>query len=214
MEETVERVTVEEKELLLLRTGHIVTEICSKHRKSYQQHYSMGQKKCCDPLRNHPTKTVTRSLCVITCVMAEKWSTEGLTLVPGKKLCTCCRKQLSKQDRDMNIGAVDGNVDKDSEGDSVDDDESVYHQLSTLLVGIGESLLDKKRMHVKRYADKMKRIEESLRNKLGLGPSKVEEDFKEMIVQLKHKFEESEKVSDKIQVLTVLAVRKIQEEFW
>ena len=54
-DESIERVTLEE-ELLLLRTGHVVSEIYSKHRKLYLQHYSLGQKKCCDPLENHPTK--------------------------------------------------------------------------------------------------------------------------------------------------------------
>ena len=52
---------------------------------------------------------------------------------------------------------------------------------------------------------------------LGLEPSKVEEDFKEMILQLKHKFDDSDMVSEKVQVLTVLpqswSIRRIQEEF-
>ena len=43
----------------------------------------------------------------------------------------------------------------------------------------------------------------------------MEEDFKEVILQLKHKFDVSEKVSEKVQVLTVLpqswSIRKIQE---
>ena len=45
----------------------------------------------------------------------------------------------------------------------------------------------------------------------------MEKDFKEVILQLKHKFDVSEKVSEKVQVLTVLpqswSIRKIQEEF-
>ena len=60
--ESIERVTPEEVELLQLRTGQVVSEICSKHRKLYLQHYSLGQKKCCDPLENHPTKIMVRSL--------------------------------------------------------------------------------------------------------------------------------------------------------
>ena len=53
-----------------------------------------------------------------------------------------------------------------------------------------------------------------IRKVLGLEPSKVD---KEMILQLKHKFDDSEKVREKVQVLTVLpqswSIRRIQEEF-
>ena len=224
--ESIERVTPEEVELLQLRTGQVVSEICSKHRKLYLQHYSLGQKKCCDPLENHPTKIMVRSLRVITPAMAEKWSTEDVRLVPGKKLCTCCRKQLSRQaapctsHHDSDIGAEsDGEVDEASNSDSFgDEDVHVSTQLSALLVSISESPIVKKRMLVKSYADdKMRRIKEGIRKVLGLEPSKVEEDFKEMILQLKHKFDDSEKVSEKVQVLTVLpqswSIRRIQEEF-
>ena len=224
--ESIERVTPEEVELLQLRTGQVVSEICSKHRRLYLQHYSLGQKKCCDPLENHPTKIMVRSLRVITPAMAEKWNTEDVRLVPGKKLCTCCRKQLSRQaapctsHHDSDIGAEsDGEVDEASNSDSFgDEDVHVSTQLSALLVSISESPIVKKRMLVKSYADdKMRRIEEGIRKVLGLEPSKVEEDFKEMILQLKHKFDDSEKVSEKVQVLTVLpqswSIRRIQEEF-
>ena len=223
--ESIERVTPEEVELLQLRTGQVVSEICSKHRKLYLQNYSLGQKKCCDPLENHPTKIMVRSLRVITPAMAEKWNTEDVRLVPGKKLCTCCRKQLSRQaapctsHHDSDIGAEsDGEVDEASNSDSFGDDVHVSTQLSALLVSISESPIVKKRMLVKSYADdKMRRIEEGIRKVLGLEPSKVEEDFKEMILQLKHKFDDSEKVSEKVQVLTVLpqswSIRRIQEEF-
>ena len=224
--ESIERVTPEEVELLQLRTSQVVSEICSKHRKLYLQHYSLDQKKCCDPLENHPTKIMVRSLRVITPAMAEKWSTEDVRLVPGKKLCTCCRKQLSRQaapctsHHDSDIGAEsDGEVDEASNSDSFgDEDVHVSTQLSALLVSISESPIVKKRMLVKSYADdKMRRIEEGIRKVLGLEPSKVEEDFKEVILQLKHKFDDSEKVSEKVQVLTVLpqswSIRRIQEEF-
>ena len=40
-------------------------------------------------------RSVTRGLKVITVSMAEQQSTSGLKLVPGKKLCTSCRKNLS-----------------------------------------------------------------------------------------------------------------------
>eukprot|EP00731_Ephydatia_muelleri_P019982 Em0012g807a len=176
--ESIERVTPEEVELLQPRTGQVVSEICSKHQKLYLQHYSLGQKKCCDPLENHPTKIMVRSPLVITPAMAEKWSTEDVRLVPGKKLCTCCRKQLSRQ-------AAPCTSHHDSDIGAESDDEK-----------------DRRRY---------------IRKVLGLEPSKVEEDFKEMILQLKHKFDDSEKVSEKVQVLTILpqswSIRRIQEEF-
>ena len=91
---TILRVTKDEKELLLLRTGHSVTEVCSHHRAAYIQYYSWKQKKCCDPLGHHPNKAMTRSLRVITAAMIDTWNITNLKLVPGQKLCTLCRESL------------------------------------------------------------------------------------------------------------------------
>ena len=93
-----------------------------------------------------------------------------MRLVPWKKLCTCCRKQLSRQatpctsQHDSDIGAEsDGEVEEASNRDSFDD---VSTQLSALLVSISESPIEKKRMRVKSYADdKMRRIEEGIRRR-------------------------------------------------
>ena len=78
--ETVHEVTNDEKRLLHLRTGNNVADICTLHRKVYLQHCSLR---------------------VITDKMAERWSTDEVTLVPGNKLCILCRKSLchpSEQD--------------------------------------------------------------------------------------------------------------------
>ena len=104
--ETVQEVTNDEKRLLHLRTGHNVADICTLHRKVYLQHYSWTQKKCCDPLGHHPTKAVTRSLRVITDKMAERWSTDEITLVPGNKLCTLCRKSVCHPSEQEDAGST------------------------------------------------------------------------------------------------------------
>ncbi|KAL5468830.1 hypothetical protein EMCRGX_G029952 [Ephydatia muelleri] len=216
--ETVQEVTNDEKRLLHLRTGHNVADICTLHRKVYLQHYSWTQKKCCDPLGHHPTKAVTRSLRVITDKMAERWSTDEVTLVPGNKLCTLCRKSVCHDPSEQEDAGHEDNTYSEGEG-IVDDGGDITDQLSALLVNIGESPIDKRKIgHGKRYSeDKMRSIEGSIRKKLKLEPSKVEAEFNEMIHSLKQKFDTSEKFSEKIQILTILpqswTTRRMEAEF-
>ena len=118
---TISKVTQEENELLRLRTGHNVVEVCSRHRASYIQFYSWRQIKCCDPLRYHPAKAMTRSLRVITTAMADRWSTATMKLVPGQKLCTLCRKDLSLLSKRSSIAGDGGGDGGDGEsGDGGD----------------------------------------------------------------------------------------------
>ena len=78
--------TEEEKTIVFLRTRHSVTSLCDTHRKRYIKMYSLNQKKCCDPFERHKDKLITRSLSAITLAMAQRYSTDHVSLVPGKKL--------------------------------------------------------------------------------------------------------------------------------
>ena len=116
-----------------MRTGYNVANISIFHNKIYLKQYS--KKQCCDPLGHHPTKAINCSLQVITDLMAERWSTDEIRLVPGKKLRTLRRKSLchpSEQEdflvEDFTYG--EGLIDEDECTDAFDD---TIDQLSALL---------------------------------------------------------------------------------
>ena len=59
----------------------------------------------------------------------------------------------------------------------------------------------------------MRKIEGTVRKRLKLEPSRIELEYKEMMEQLKTKFRESQKVSDKVQILVPKSWTRRQAEF-
>ena len=97
-----------------------------------------------------------------------------------------------------------------------DEWDAVATSISALLTSVGESPVDKRRIGNKRYAEgKLKMIEQNVRKKLKLEPSK--DDFQEVLEQLKRKFNGCAKKSEKLQVLTILpqswSIKRIEMEF-
>ena len=160
--------TEEERVLLNLRTGHSVTTVCDAHRTVYLKLYVLNQKKCCDPHGIHKNRSVTRGLKVISVSMALKQRASGLNLVPGKKLCTSCRRNLSlpqlfldnpSDDEAADDEAVDDEAsDDDTSKEPSDDDfgaqeDVVTSRISSLLVSLDQSPIDKMKLRRKRYAE-------------------------------------------------------------
>ena len=194
--------------------GHSVTTVCDAHRIAYLKLYVMNQKKCCDP---HGIHKKTRGLKVITVSMAQQQSTSDLKLVPGKKLCTLYRKNLSSPQQFLDSPSGDDATDtsKEPSDDNFGAQEDlVTSRISSLLVSLDQSPIDHMK---KRYAEgKMKMIDQTIRKKLKLDPCKKEEEYLELLEQLKKKFNDSTKKSEKLQVLTVLpqswTLQRIKEE--
>ena len=97
-----------------------------------------------------------------------------------------------------------------------DEWDAVTTSISALLTSVGESPVDKRRIGNKRYAEgKLKMIEQNVRKKLKLEPSK--DDFQEVLEQLKRKFNGCAKKSEKLQILTILpqswSIKRIEMEF-
>ena len=59
----------------------------------------------------------------------------------------------------------------------------------------------------------MRKIEGTVRKRLKLEPSRIELEYNEMMEQLKIKFRESQKVSDKVQILVPKSWTRRQAEF-
>ena len=84
----------EEIEILELRTQcSPLTKVCQGHRKVFLTQYENHQRACCDPLSRHHGKKPTKGLREISLIYSNLH--KHLTLVPGKKICTPCRKEVS-----------------------------------------------------------------------------------------------------------------------
>ena len=146
--------------------------------------------------------------------MAQQYRTDFVSLVPGKKLFTVCRKKVIELQQSS---SGDAESPRSVEDQSVKDEwDAVTTSISALLTSVGESPVDKRRIGNKRYAEgKLKMIEQNVRKKLKLEPSK--DDFQEVLEQLKRKFNGCAKKSEKLQVLTILpqswSIKRIEMEF-
>lgn len=95
-----ETLTKQDLELLTWRTnGHYIENdtICSHHLCYFLKYFEKNQKVCCDPLHKHAVHLPKKSdLRVITLQKAKDAKiNQDITLVPGKLLCSACRKSLS-----------------------------------------------------------------------------------------------------------------------
>ena len=233
--------TEEEKTVVFLRTRHSVPSLCDAHRKRYIKMYSLNQKKYCDPFERHKDKLLTRSLSAITLAMAQQYKTDYVSL----KLCTVCRKQSSIGDtcdaespRSVEDQFVEDQFVEDQfvedqfvedqfvedqfvedqyvEDQSVEDEwDAVTTSISALLTSVGESPVDKRNKRYMYAEGKLKMIEQNVRKKLKLEP--FEDDFQEVLEQLKRKFNGCANKIEKLPLLTILpqswSVNRIKTEF-
>jgi hypothetical protein len=195
---------------------------------------------CRDPYNVH-AKLVRKGLRYISEVM--RTTHHHLQFKQGDKLCTDCRKRLtSLPETDTASHATPVASDNESKQEnsasstpkasaSKDLYVSPDHELSLLnetLTAIGESPIVKRKMSTRPlYAEKKaKAINTAVKKKLELVAGKVipevetldhESEYQEMIGQLKDKFKECKKRSERVQVLTVLprswTVKRIEQEF-
>ncbi len=160
--------------------------------------------------------------------------------MPGKKICTPCRKEVSShtyeiQDPEPEPGPSHESDVETGVSDEGEQFESSFADISLVnesISSLGESpFTAKKLVRKKRYSEeKLKRVNETLRKKLRMNTVPEEKDeqssdnakesetfYHEMISQLKEKFKMVGKRSEKMQVLTVLpsswSIRRIQDEF-
>ena len=111
----------------------------------------------------------------------------------------------------------------DTSNEPCDDDfeaeeDLVTSRISSLQVSLDLSPIDQMKIEKKRYAEgKIKMIDHTIRKKQKLEPCKEQEEYYELLEQLKKKFNESTKKSEELQVLTVLpqswALQRINEKF-
>eukprot|EP00731_Ephydatia_muelleri_P036614 Em0290g3a len=173
--------------------------------------------------------------------MAQQYKTDYVSL----KLCTVCRKQSSIGDtcdaespRSVEDQFVEDQFVEDQfvedqyvedqfvedqfvedqyvEDQSVEDEwDAVTTSISALLTSVGESPVDKRNKRYMYAEGKLKMIEQNVRKKLKLEP--FEDDFQEVLEQLKRKFNGCAKKIEKLPLLTILpqswSVNRIKTEF-
>ena len=232
--------SLDEGEVLKLRTGsESVSTICQFHRRIYLTQYTNHQRSCCDPFSRHGAKRATRSLREISLLYAKEHS--DLILIPGKKICTPCRKKISQgqashqadseeENGNTMLDAVPSEQSQEFEAFEFESPTADISLVNESLSSLGESPLDARKLTQKRYPeDKLTRINDTLRKKLRMTTKsaqpqteeselmKIKKVHSEMISQLKDKFHETTKRSEQMQILTVLpeswSINKISEEF-
>ena len=113
-------------------------------------------------------------------------------MVPYQKICSGCRIKLTQRQITLN------NIDEEDKGTSWEprssgsndgDEWDLSTDLSSLLVSLGQSPIDQTKLGRKRYCeDKVTEIEQGIRKKLKLEPSKEEQVYQKLLEQLKKKF--------------------------
>lgn len=199
-------------------------------------------KKCCDPFKCHKKQTDT-GLRDVSQLKRQLYP--SLQFKTGDKICTLCRKKLSTIPTENNTAAsavssaanqsIEPEIDELPLMTSNNPDEfiSPEHELSQLnksLVLLGESPVVKNKLtsRVNYFKRKSESADKAVKRKLHLVSESTlsdsmlsevtqSDDESEMIKQLKEKFSNITKRSEKIQILTVLpkswSIRKIESEF-
>ena len=195
-------------------------------------------RQCADPLQSHQRKV--KNLRYVTQELALKNPVWGLTTT--HKLCRQCRDTLQslpapdevnnspssslKLGSPYNSQKLGSNTSSDSEDDVFLED----HELSVLnesLTIIGETPITKRKLEQNKFINnKIRKIDSKVKQKLQyLSPDNLDinrehtenQDFQEMMTQLKDKFSNTDKRSEKVKVLTLVpgswSIRKTAEEF-
>ena len=133
----------------------------------------------------------------------------------GSKICDRCRKKVNKLAPPEPPAVPDVSL--------LDPDyvppasPTAISSINKCLVEIGETPFSKSKARGKKYSQqKIEKIADTM-SRMAIGPQPSMNDGKEMIEQLKQKFETTEDKTIQLQILTVLPkswpVRKIEQEF-
>ena len=224
----------QEKELLCWRLrADFDGNLCQSHRKIYLTLFSINQKYCANPLGQHKGKLPTKGLREVS--LRKCFQYKHLSLIPGSKLCTNCRKGIQADAMLVRVTPYEehGSMSDPEEQDDNDEFESFAADIGIInssLSGIGESPIQKKRLiESKTYSEqKVEKITGAIRKKLKMGVKQIQEsnenemakskiELDEILNQLKEKFHSSVGRAEKLQVLTVLpkswSTRRISTEF-
>ena len=89
--------TAEQVKLISMRTGISNSpehEICLHHEQTVLTRYSQYQRHCCNPFEKHQ-KPIKGSLREVSLNTAEDFNSINISVIPGKKICPNCRKELT-----------------------------------------------------------------------------------------------------------------------
>ena len=176
---------------------------------------------CCNPfnLPGHTWSSHKKNLRPVTAWMCEKVPHINISM----KICDTCRKKLSKESLDATESVTsEFDIPTPTSSQATESDPLFCHgseaisSLNMCLAEIGETPFSKSRARSKIYCgQKVKKITEALQHTVITGAPI--DDGTEIIQQLKEKFQETTRRSEKLQVLTVLpkswSVKKVQHEF-
>ena len=115
----VDSLSLELVDLFTRRTGIQCSPelaICNHHEQAVLVKYSSLQRKCCDPFLRHKNP-VRGSLREISLETASEFEQLNISVVPGRKICPSCRRDLSKEIEKLKNAPEDSGSDPDFECD-------------------------------------------------------------------------------------------------
>ena len=164
---------------------------------------------CCNPF-GKPKRSSKRNLCPVLSWMYEKLP----SLTFGAKICNDCRKKIAKLPTPEPESETPVGLSEEAyastyslSGELCSPHESV-ESVNQCLIALGETLIVKKKLQQVKYPkENVKKVSSALKKKLLPERESSDSDQSEMIAQLKDKFENTTKRSEKVLVLTVLSKR-------
>ncbi|CAG0896031.1 unnamed protein product [Darwinula stevensoni] len=97
---SVDSFTLVEKDLLIRRSQvKKIEAVCAHHAEQFLRTFEIREKSCCDPFGIHTGQSRKRNFRTIDVETCDQYSAVIL-LIPGKKLCTSCRKILPEKLRE------------------------------------------------------------------------------------------------------------------
>ena len=167
---------------------------------------------CCNPfsIPGHESSSRKRSLRTVQSWMCEK----APHISVDSKICDSCRKKLAKE---IPIPEPSLTSPEESDSDNYIHTEGAVTALNTCLTELGETPYSQSKAHGRAYTQrKVEKITEALK-RTGIACEAATDDGKEIIQQLKEKFQSTTSSIEQLQILTILpkswSVRKIETEF-
>ena len=223
--------TTEQVNLLSLRTGisnNPELKICLHHEQAVLMRYTQYQRSCCNPFQKHqkPIKGALREVSLDT---AQDFKSMNISVIPGKKICPTCRKELAIKlqavnEKNEEIQESDSQMEKESDTETMSSgshEEMMRHDVDTSLkemdlspiklhgVAVHSRITLGKRK-LQQIQDKMKDQETVLRKRIAKIIDVVPEDLKSTDNTQPQNYKEMKDKADDLHRLVDLMKRKIR----
>ncbi|CAH1104638.1 unnamed protein product [Psylliodes chrysocephalus] len=200
------------------RSGTEVSFICSEHDKRYRINYTSNQRACADPFNLHDSR-VRKSLRPVSLKLFKQCKVSVPSIIPGSKLCISCTKRVySELPEHQNIVKTvekTVNIEKSQAVESVSEDSVFKSSKPSETPGQRKDLDRSKTYAQRKYHDMTSKLQSCFEHLMENDSDIIKNKQlniddtpkligKEIISQLKEKYNNCSKVSEKLHILSIL----------